>query len=150
MSEQKNTEKRKGAAARFYQMILAPACCFFALIVFAVTLIGVSINSGRALSPRALIGFFVFSLLLAVLNRIFFVRSLPTGLKLLIHYVGFAAGFFISFFLIAFGISNAVGGLYVILILTVVYFIAAGIVFAVRAARRKNGEEKEKYEKQFR
>ena len=60
-NDTENTGK-KSAAARFYETILAPACCFFALIVFAVTLIGVSINSGKALSPRALIGFFVFSL----------------------------------------------------------------------------------------
>ncbi len=130
--------------------IIYQACLFFTLLtLISQAVVTLSGFTTLILTFKTLIAFFVFSLLLSALNRIFYIKSFGIGLKLFLHYIGFLISFLVIFLVIISGKSNTAGALITCFILSILYFIIAGIALIVRHSLRKNEKESKKYENVF-
>lgn len=130
--------------------LIYPACLFFTLLtLISQAIVTLSGFTTLILSFKTLIAFFAFSLLLSALNRIFYVKSMGLGLKIFLHYIGFLISFLVIFLIIISGRSNTAGALITCLILSIIYFIIAGIAVIIRHLLKKTEKENKKYENVF-
>lgn len=134
----------------FRDKILYPGCVFFTVCVFVFGFLA-SIAQAMNLVPGLTYMFllFVFSLLLAALNRLFYSRFSTVG-QILLHFAGLTAAFAVVF--VFAGGYYKYGGQSVAVIMlfyTLVYFAVISVFMAVRSARRKRAIEKSDYKKQF-
>ena len=84
--------------------IIYPACLFFTLLtLISQTIVTLAGFTTLILTFKTLIAFFVFSLLLSALNRIFYIKSFGIGLKIFLHYIGFLISFLVIFLVIISG-----------------------------------------------
>lgn len=72
--------------------ILMPACLIFTVITLALTGLATTITN-FAPQFEALIALFIYSVVLAALNRILYFRSLHIGLRLVLHCTGIVCKF---------------------------------------------------------
>ena len=130
--------------------IIYPACLFFTLLtLISQTIVTLAGFTTLILTFKTLIAFFVFSLLLSALNRIFYIKSFGIGLKIFLHYIGFLISFLVIFLVIISGNSNTAGALITSLILSIIYFIIAGLTLIIRRSLKKTEKENKKYENVF-
>lgn len=128
--------------------ILMPACLIFTVITLALTGIATTITN-FAPQFEALIALFIYSVVLAALNRILYLRSLHIGLRLVLHCTGIVASFLAIFLLVLSDSSHTRGALIISAVIAVLYFIIAAIVLAVKHALKRNENEKKEYKKMF-
>ena len=134
----------------FRDRILYPGCVFFTICVFVFGFLA-SIAKAMNLVPGLTYMFllFVFSLLFAALNRIFYSRFTAAA-QILLHFAGLTAAFAVVFILA--GGYYQYGGQAVAVIMlfyVLVYLAAVSVFMAVRSARRRKANEKSEYKKQF-
>lgn len=138
------------ALTYIWKKILVPACVIFTAVAFAVTAAAAAGGIVEyALSPSALGCILFFSVVISALNRVLFIQPLNFFLRLLIHYIGFVAAFFLTFFVILSGSSNARGGLLIIALLSILHFIADAVALIIRHSRIKKADSEKEYQRKF-
>ncbi len=91
--------------------------------------------------------FYVFSLLVAVANTLFSLPKLSYALKVLCHYLICVFAFYTCFML---PVGMRASGVFIgVILFTVIYFAAFGIISLFRAKYRSNLEKTQSYQKQF-
>ena len=135
----------------FWKTTFTQACVYFTVITFIYAtfifaLYGSTEDGGLLSSLRTLM-FFVFSLLFASANRLLSSDKLSKALKVICHFSITAVGFYLSMILPAdIKGSTAVIGIVVYLI---VYLLAAIVILAVNAGKKKKSVDKEEYQSVF-
>ena len=134
----------------FIKKTLTHACVYFTVIMLFYIIIAAIVNvtdSRLLLEAGRTMLFFVFSLLLACANTIFSIKALSGGLRLVIHYLITAFGFYACFMLsLSLRASSQLVGL---VTFTAVYFAVMGIGALISSRYRANAEKAEKYTKKF-
>ena len=125
-----------------------PACLFFTVITLALTGLATTLTN-FAPQFEALIALFIYSVVLAALNRILYFRSLHIGLRLVLHCTGIVASFLAIFLLVLSDSSHTRGALIISAVIAILYFIVAAIVLTVKHALGRNENEKKEYKKMF-
>lgn len=128
--------------------ILTPACIIFTVITLALTGLATTLTS-FAPQFEALVALFIYSVVLAALNRILYIRSLHIALRLVLHCAGVLASFLVIFLLVLSDASHTRGALIISAVIAVLYFIVAAIVLAIKHALKRNENEKKEYKKMF-
>lgn len=128
--------------------IFIPACVIFTVITLALTGLAKTITD-FAPQFEALAALFIYSVILAVLNRILYIRSLPVFLRLLLHCAGIIISFIVIFLLVLSDRSHTTGALIISAALAILYFIVAAVVLAVKHFRNRTENEKKDYKKMF-
>ena len=134
----------------FRDNILFPGCFFFTICVFVFGFLA-SVAQAMNLVPGLTYMFllFVFSLILAALNRLFY-SHFTAAAQILLHFAGVTAAFAL-FFIVAGGYYKYGGQAVAVIMLfyVLVYMVIISVFMAVRSARRKMAIEKSDYKKQF-
>lgn len=130
--------------------IFSKACVLFTVIIAIYTMIVAFVNVDQStilLDGVRVLLFFVFSLLISIANFIFSLKQVPSVARLLVHYAISALAFYICLMLpIAPTPSHTVVGL---VIFTIIYFIAVGIIALFRARYKKQSDTDRSYKKHF-
>lgn len=135
----------------FWKTTFTQACIYFTIITFIYAtfifaLYGNTEDGGLLSSMRTLM-FFVFSLLFASANRLLSSDKLSKALKIICHFAITAVGFYLSMILPAdIKGSTAVIGIVIYLI---VYLLAAIVILAMKAGKKKKSTDKEEYQSVF-
>ncbi len=133
---------------RNFWQIFKNACVIFTAIIF-IYLIGLTYMSSKIQDITTIVFLFVFSLVISLINEIFFVKNLSLIVKLIIHFFAIVA-----VLLTTLGVSGkfAENG-FAILILTfafaVVYWIGATVALIVNSVLNKKKNKEQKYETMF-
>ncbi|MBQ8254248.1 MAG: hypothetical protein IJY94_01940 [Clostridia bacterium] len=133
---------------KFVKTTLYPACLIFTALIFAVSLLYelMDFNRSFALTPIALIQFFVFSLILCWSKDIFNDEKMSFATSHFLHYVIFLFNVMISFIFIG-QRGNFIGTL---VAFSLLYLIGALIALIVRkTTKKKTSSKSSSYKKQF-
>ena len=122
------------------------ACVFYSVAVTAVYLLGYSVNSVWVPTLPMVMGLLLFSLLLGLTDRFLFSDLLVFPLRLILHYVGTAVGFWLLFGVMG-GYEGS--GLTVWLIYTFAYALILTIVMVYRWLTADLRNQKQEYSKKF-
>lgn len=134
----------------FFKKWLNHACVYFTIFMLIYIILAAIVNVGDSalrLDAGRTVLFFLFAFLLSAANTIFKIESMSTSLRVLIHYILTALGFYFCF-IMTLGMRAAqvfIG----LVMFTVVYFIVFGILAVFRARYKKNTERSQKYEKRY-
>lgn len=127
---------------------LTEACVFFCVIFAVFAPISLTVDKAEGLYPlEQTFLFFVFSLLFALANAVYRIKTLGGGLRLFLHYLITVISFYLCFMLYMgmVGMQVLVG----IFLYTVVYFIVAGIIALFRSRFNRLKNDYSDYEKKF-
>ena len=133
---------------KFVNNILYPACFIFTVIVFAFSVLNALMDFSMpyVLTPKTLLPFIVFSLILSWSNEVFRNRKMSFPAAHFIHYIIFLFNVLISFIILE-QRQNVVGTL---IAFSILYLIGALVALIVRKVSPKKPEEKKTtYKKQF-
>lgn len=137
-------------AKQFIKKWLSQACINFTLLMVLYTAIAaiVNVNDDTLLLDASRCAlFFVFAVLLSAANTLFDFESLHIALKITIHYVVTAAGFYVCLLLpLAMQASGVLVGMS---FFTVIYFAALGVIALFRAKYKQNKENSEAYKSKY-
>ena len=134
----------------FIKKLLVHSCVYFTITMLVYMILAAIVNVGDdtlLLDAGRTVLFFVFSVLLAGANTVFSIKELSAAIRIILHYVFTAFGFYVCF-MMTLGMKTAqvfIG----LIIFTLIYFVILGIVAAFRARYKANTEKSEKYEKQY-
>ena len=133
---------------KFVKNILYPACFIFTVIVFAFSVLNalMDFTMPYVLTPKTLLPFIVFSLILSWSNEVFRNRKMSFAAAHFLHYIIFLFNVLISFIILE-QRQNAVGTL---IAFSILYLIGALVALIVRKVTPKKPEAKKTtYKKQF-
>lgn len=134
----------------FLKELSVKTCIYFSIIIAIYSFIALIINSNDGivlLNAGNILLYFVFSILLALANKIFSLKTLHTALRLTIHLIICEIAFYSCILLpLSLGSSQTFVG---ITFFTVIYFIVAGVVAMFNAQLKKNFEKSENYTSQY-
>lgn len=129
---------------------LMSACIYFTLITAVYMLCMAVITTGGdapAIEAQRVLLFFVFSLLWAIADFVRSIKAIPSPLGYALHYIICAFGFYACFMLpVNMRASTVLTGL---VIFTLAYWVIIGISAIFSSKLRKNREQVQKYEGQF-
>ena len=134
----------------FFKKWLNHACVYFTVFMLIYIILAAIVNVGDdalRLDAGRTVLFFLFAFLLSAANTVFKLETLSMSLRLLIHYVLTALGFYFCF-IMTLGMRAAQVFIGLVLF-TVVYFIVFGVVALFRARYKKNTERSQKYDKRY-
>ena len=135
---------------KLIKKISVHACVYFTVIVAFYSLIAWLINANDGvvlINAGNVFLYFIFSVLLAVANGIFSLKSIHSGARLVIHLLICLVAFYTCFLL---PLSlNASGLLVGIVTFILIYFIIAGLIALFSARYKKNTEKTEEYVNQY-
>lgn len=127
-----------------------PACMYFSISMFAVSIVANDTsNSAWAPTISAMLWFWIFSLVMAVLGNIFRTDKINMLFKVMLHYIGTIAAFLLIFIVAVSNYDNAAGAMIISVVLTVVYFFITSVVLLIRYAIKRAENKSERYKKQF-
>lgn len=121
-------------------------CIFYTIAITAVYLLGYSVNPLWVPTISMVLGLLCFSFLLGLADRFLFSDLLVFPLRLILHYVGTAVGFWLLFGVMG-GFEGS--GLTVWLIYTFAYALIMTIVMTARWLTADLGNRKQEYTKKF-
>lgn len=121
-------------------------CIFYTISITAVYLLGYSVNSVWVPTLPMVMGLLLFSFLLGLADRFLFSDLLVFPLRLILHYVGTAVGFWLLFGVMG-GYEGS--GLTVWLIYTFAYALILTIVMVYRWLTADLRNQKQEYSKKF-
>ena len=121
-------------------------CIFYTLAITSVYLLGYSVNSLWVPTISMVLGLLLFSFLLGLADRFLFSDLLVFPLRLILHYVGTAIGFWLLFGIMG-GYEGS--GLTVWLIYTFAYALIMTIVMVYRWLTADLRNQKQDYSKKF-
>ena len=134
----------------FIKKWLTQACIFFTLLMAVYTAIAaiVNVNDDMLLLDASRCAlFFVFAVLLAAANTLFSFENLHIAIKVIIHYVTTAAGFYTCFLLpLDLQASHTLVGM---TLFTVIYFVIFAIIALFRSRYKRNKENSEAYKRKY-
>ncbi len=134
----------------FFKKWLNHACVYFTIFMLIYIILAAIVNVGdSALSLDAgrTVLFFLFAFLLSAANTIFKLESMSASLRVFVHYLLTALGFYFCFIMT---LGMRVAQVFIGLVMfTMVYFIVFGILAIFRARYKKNTERSQKYEKRY-
>lgn len=130
--------------------IVLSTCFLFTLFTFIIYAFKGAFPSqtwGMSLSKTAVLLLFCF--IMALANLIWQVKSLPIILKLFIHYVLIALGFYFSFTVIGGLTKTSLDAFIMIAALSAVYLIIAVCSFAISKKITEHENERQEYKEVF-
>ncbi|MBQ7779342.1 MAG: hypothetical protein IJ404_02505 [Clostridia bacterium] len=133
---------------KFVKNILYPACFIFTVIIFMFSVLNalMDFNMPYVLTPKTLLPFILFSLILSWSNEIFRSRKMSFPAAHFIHYIIYLLNVLISFVILE-QRQNVFGNL---IVFSILYLIGALVALIVRKVSSKKTEEKKTpYKKQF-
>lgn len=129
---------------------LTSSCIYFTLITAVYMLCMAIITTGDnapAVEAQRVLLFFVFSLLWAIADFVRSLKAIPSPLGYVLHYIICLFGFYACFMLpVNMRASTVLTGL---IIFTLAYWVLAGVIAIFTSKLRKNREQVQKYEGQF-
>lgn len=127
-----------------------PACMYFSISIFAVSIVANDTsNSAWAPTISAMLWFWIFSLVMAVLGNIFRTDKINMLFKVMLHYIGTIAAFLLIFIVAVSNYDNAAGAMIISVVLTIVYFFITSVVLLIRYMIKRAENKSERYKKQF-
>lgn len=144
-----NDAKPNALKALLYRFIY-PACVYFSLMIFGMTALTYAAEfENFAPTIKMQLFSWLFAMISAALQQIFYTDKLNMFFKVLLHYLGSMTAFIVIFIVLAANYDNAVGALVIAVVLSVIYFFVAAVVLLIRAALKKSDGSDEKYKRQF-
>ena len=135
---------------KLIKKMFTAACIYFTLISAVYMLFMTFITTGDdspAIEASRVLLFFVFSLLWALADAIRTIKAIPFPLGRIIHFVICAFGFYACFMLaVRMTPSNTLTG---IIIFSFVYWICVGLKAFFSSRLKRNREQSQKYQGQF-
>ncbi len=119
---------------------------FTALYMLVLQIINIEDGAAAVEAPRVLL-FFLASVLVAIANMLKSIKSIHSFARILLHYIICAFAFYACFMLPVKMTSSAV--ITGIIIFTVIYVLAAGVIAMFRSRLSKNREKNIAYSNQF-
>ncbi len=133
---------------KFVKNTLYPACFIFTVIIFMFSVLNALMDFSMpyVLTPKTLLPFMLFSLILSWSYEIFRNRKMSFPAAHFIHYIIYLFNVLISFVILE-QRQNVIGNL---IVFSILYLIGALVALIVRKVSPKKPEEKKTtYKKQF-
>jgi len=128
-----------------------PTCAYFTMSIFGTTALTYAAQfENFAPTFKGQLYFWLFSMIMAVLQNIFYTEQINMFFKVLLHYLGSLISFIVIFIVLAANYDNAVGAMVISIVLSVVYFFCAATVLLIRGVFIKAHRDEQKYKRQFR
>lgn len=130
--------------------VLQNACVIFAVVTFVICALGALFSDGKlATTFPALSGFFLFSLILSLLNEILKIKKIHIALRIALHFIGTMICFYAVFIIVGAFSDKVSGKLIIMAVAALIYAIVALVVLLIAQARKNKKRDSEKYEAQF-
>lgn len=130
--------------------IVLGGCAIFTAVTFFMCALGTLFSDGKlATTFPALLGFFVFSLVLSCLGEVLKIKSIHPALRIVLHFIGSMVCFYGVFIRLG-AFSEKISGKLVIMVLSaIIYAVIAAVILIIRHIRFGLKRDNEKYEAQF-
>lgn len=129
--QEKQTVKNPLSAV-LYRFVY-PCFLYFSLIIFLSTAgVYIALRSNEAFLVEIIVWLFLYSIGLALLNQLFYVKALSRALAFLIHWIGTLALFILVLVAFTGKTENIIGALFSLIPLSLVYFIFVGLYALIK------------------
>lgn len=125
------------------------ACVIFTAIIFFFYLIGLIFFPDMIPSLSTIGVFFIFSLALAFVNEIFFVKKFSFIVKCLLHFFATLALILLSLAISGKFASSGFAILILSFVFAILYWIGASIAIIINGATKKKKNTEQKYDRMF-
>ena len=130
---------------KFYTQIFLPFTAIFTALTLILGVFSYSVTSVPAIPVNNLLILALYSLILAFLNRIFYIKKLMVYIRMAIHFIFSSLALYLLLFLFTKDIISATENIRIVLVLLyiIIYFIVAIIYVLINESKRfKKPEEK--------
>ncbi|MBE6616608.1 MAG: DUF3021 domain-containing protein [Ruminococcaceae bacterium] len=127
--------------------IISSGCVINTLLLILTYGLGLLINENFIPTFDRVLGILLFSLALAGANLFLFSKALTLPLRLLIHFLFTTLMFYIMFVLWGSYNQNSGSAFVIVVLFTVAYWTAVGIVSLIRLTNREKTNSKKEYKK---
>ena len=129
---QKEQKFSNPVSAVLYRFVY-PCFLYFSLVTFLFTAIMyVATRSNDAFMVEIIVWIWLYSMGLALLNQLFYIKSLNRALATLLHWIGTVSLFLLVLVAFTGKTENIMGAILSLIPLTLVYFIFAGLYVLIR------------------
>ena len=150
--DNKNTKKKYTEKDFFRSMLynyIYPTCSFFTIAVFITNIVGTLAKQSQivpTLSFMALL--FLFSLSIALLNRVFYTKLNPV-VKFTVHFVGCTAAFALVFIVFSGYYKSSSSSVFIMFFFALVYLIIMAVGVLIKNMLFRKKIDSTPYKRQF-
>lgn len=129
---------------------LCDSCILFTAFVFILYIAGHAlISTSITITLKTASVLFLCCLFLRIFHNVLYIKSIPTALRVFIHYLLVVGAAYIGFALIAKIVTNSLASFVLLSVITLIYCGISAIVMFIKNKNKENDNQKKEYKSIF-